>query len=194
MQLARQQFTRAAMRSPAAGRILAPARPRILASATPASTRDHCFALETMEVDGQSWVLDELGQKVVGLTHKTPRAACRTTQLLGYSGDLEEGMTGKRCDRLDLQVGWEATARAAEGTKFTGQAQVTLSSKDNRDVVDVCVQVDPACLEALPGERDRLVRDVVYAVESLDTAIMEQLNDFLWSMERRNNAGAHEAQ
>ncbi|GIL47024.1 hypothetical protein Vafri_3768 [Volvox africanus] len=147
---------------------------------------DHCFALETMSEDGQGWVMNELGQKLVGLRHRTPRAACHTTQLLSYRGDLSEGDKAMRCDRLDLDLGWEATAPAAEGKTFTGLAKVTMCSKDNHDVVDVAVTVDPACLAALPVEREKLVADVVYAVESLDTAIMEQLNDFLWSMEEHN--------
>ncbi|GIL98402.1 hypothetical protein Vretimale_3774 [Volvox reticuliferus] len=141
---------------------------------------DRCFALETMSEDGQGWVMDELGQKLVGLRHRTPRATCRTTQLLSYRGDLSEGDKAMRCDRLDLDLGWEATAPAAEGKTFTGLAKVTMCSKENHDVVDVSVTVDPACLAALPVEREKLVADVVYAVESLDTAIMEKLNDFLW--------------
>ncbi|EFJ45479.1 hypothetical protein VOLCADRAFT_94184 [Volvox carteri f. nagariensis] len=159
----------------------------------PATTgsEEHCFALETMSEDGQGWVLDELGQKLVGLKHRTPRVACRTTQLLSYRGDMSEGDKSMRCNRLDLDLGWEATTPAAEGKIFTGQAKVTMCNKDNHDVVDVAVSVDPACVAALPvGERERerekMVADVVYAVESLDTAIMEQLNDFLWSMEQHN--------
>ncbi|GLC37818.1 hypothetical protein PLESTM_000651300 [Pleodorina starrii] len=165
---------------------------------TPTGSGDHCFALETMSEDGQAWVLDELGQKLVGLRHRTPRATCRTTQLLSYRGDMSEGDKSLRCERLDLDLGWEATSPAAEGKTFTGLAKVTMCSKDHHDVVDVAVEVDPVCLEGVDdqggeGKRDKLVRDVVYAVESLDTAIMEKLNDFLWSMEQHNpQAAAHE--
>ncbi len=49
-----------------------------------------------MEQDGQAWVWDELGQRVVGLTRRTPRAQVRTTSLLHYNGDLEEGSKSKR--------------------------------------------------------------------------------------------------
>ncbi|GFR43971.1 hypothetical protein Agub_g5115 [Astrephomene gubernaculifera] len=151
----------------------------------PAGPSDRCFALETMSEDGQSWVLGELGSKLVGLRHTTPRAACRTTRLLGYHGNLGEGDKALRCDELDLDLGWEATCRGAEGSTFTGQAKVTLASRD-KDVVGVAVRVDPACLQQLPEGGRGALQDVVYAVESLDTAIMEQLNDFLWSMEEHN--------
>ncbi|KAG2453488.1 hypothetical protein HYH02_001709 [Chlamydomonas schloesseri] len=145
------------------------------------------FALETMSEDGQGWVWDELGQKLVGLKHRTPRASCKTTSLLSYRGDLSSGEKALRVERLNLDLSWEATARGAEGRTFTGLAKVKFGgSEDGQDVVDVEVAVDPQCLNTLPGEREKLVKDVVYAVESLDTAIMEQLNDFLWSMEQHN--------
>ena len=44
-----------------------------------------------MSEDGQGWVWDELGQKLVGLKHSTPRATCKTTSLLSYRGDLSSG-------------------------------------------------------------------------------------------------------
>ncbi|KAG2439329.1 hypothetical protein HXX76_004688 [Chlamydomonas incerta] len=140
-----------------------------------------------MSEDGQGWVWDELGQKLVGLKHRTPRAACKTTSLISYRGDLSSGEKALRVHELDLDLSWEATARAAEGRTFTGMAKVKFGgSEDGQDVVDVEVAVDPHCLTALPEEREKLVKDVVYAVESLDTAIMEQLNDFMWSMEQHN--------
>ena len=37
-------------------------------------------------------------------------------------------------------------------------------SEDGQDTVDVQVAVDPHCLSALPEEREKLVKDVVYAV------------------------------
>ncbi|KXZ52804.1 hypothetical protein GPECTOR_8g190 [Gonium pectorale] len=139
-----------------------------------------------MSEDGQGWVYDELENKLVGLAHRTPRVQCRTTDLLSYHGDLCEGTKSKRCGRLDLDLGWEATCRNDLQKRFTGKARVTMENKDAHDVVDVAVDVDPACLAALPEERGGLVADVVYAVESLDAAIMEKLNDFLWDMEQRN--------
>ena len=37
-------------------------------------------------------------------------------------------------------------------------------SEDGQDVVDVEVAVDPHCLSALPEQREKVVKDVVYAV------------------------------
>jgi hypothetical protein len=54
------------------------------------------FALETMSEDGQGWVWDELGQKLVGLRHRTPRATCQTTSLLSYRGNLSSGRKALR--------------------------------------------------------------------------------------------------
>ncbi|KAG2439330.1 hypothetical protein HXX76_004689 [Chlamydomonas incerta] len=140
-----------------------------------------------MSEDGQGWVWDELDEKLVGLKHRTPRAACKTTSLISYRGQLSSGRKALRVHELDLELTWEAHARAVEGHTFTGLAKVKFGgSEDGQDVVDVEVAVDPHCLTALPEEREKLVKDVVYAVESMDATIMVQLNDFLWDMEKRN--------
>ncbi|PNW75458.1 hypothetical protein CHLRE_12g527250v5 [Chlamydomonas reinhardtii] len=145
------------------------------------------FALETMSEDGQGWVWDELSEKLVGLKHRTPRATCKTTSLISYRGNLSCGRKALRVHELDLELTWEATAGAAEGCTFTGLATIKFGgSEDGQDVVDVEVAVDPHCLSALPEQREKVVKDVVYAVESMDAAIMVQLNDFLWNMEKRN--------
>ncbi|KAG2453485.1 hypothetical protein HYH02_001706 [Chlamydomonas schloesseri] len=142
-----------------------------------------------MSEDGQGWVWDELGQKLVGLKHRTPRASCNTTSLLSYRGNLSSGRKALRVHELDVELTWAATATASgmEGRTFTGLATVKFGgSEDGQDVVDVEVAVDPQCLNTLPEERQQLVKDVIYAVESMDAAIMVQLNDFLWNMEKRN--------
>ncbi|PNH12757.1 hypothetical protein TSOC_000241, partial [Tetrabaena socialis] len=123
------------------------------------SSRDHCFALETMDEDGQGWVRQELGDALIGLAHRTPRATARTTQLLRYRGDLADSGKAMRRD----------CSRAPGG--------VTLCNKENQDCVGLSVEVDPGCLRELAAQQ---AADVVYAVESLDTAIMDSLNNFLW--------------
>lgn len=147
------------------------------------------FALSTMEEDGQAWMFEELGHKLVGLQYATPRAKVVTTQLLGYEGGLIGTSKGtSRCDELMLDLGWEGTAKEAQGTKLQGVARVTMSREDHTDRVMVDVQLrPPEGGEAAPSER--VLRDIEYAVRSLDSAIMDRLNTFLWQCEAINSTG-----
>ncbi|GIL47026.1 hypothetical protein Vafri_3768 [Volvox africanus] len=130
---------------------------------------DHCFALETMSEDGQGWVMNELGQKLVGLRHRTPRAACHTTQLLSYRGDLSEGDKAMRCDRLDLDLGWEATAPAAEGKTFTGLAKWVAPPSNDCLEGQWCAPAGSSKCQLLQGRRPLPIQDSTY-LASYNTA------------------------
>lgn len=112
----------------------------------------------------------------------TPKGAPESAKLHGTARVRMD--TEDRCDRVKVDV--EITDPDAVAAALPAQAAAAAAAGAGAPPpLDAAAQHRQ---QQQQRDRERLLRDVKFAVQSLDSAIMERLNEFLWDMETINSA------
>jgi len=132
-----------------------------------------------------------LSSKLNGLQHSIGHGARRATVVTTGVNSVNKALLRRhcvnskpRCTGLDMDIAWEAQVPHIAAQPLQGIAKVKLDPATDRvAVTDIQVVAVGAAASAVAASASIVPPDVEFAVRSMDSVIMEQLNDFMWAVE-----------